>query len=567
MNKRIILLWINCIVFIFIQVYSLRAQSESDNLKQSLSHEHDTIKVVQLLRMAWHHRFSNPDSAYHYVRKADELETDYYLDGVIYRYNTLGVIAWSLSDYGEALTQFKTLLELTIELKDSARMSKALNNVGSTYFRMGKLQEAADHYFQGLRIKEKIKAEPKSIAMAYNNLGSIYYEMGDQEYAEMYLKESLEIRQAINDSLGIADTYHNLARIHREKKDFRLSKQYFLTASVIKEKMNDFRGLASTLTSLAVLYEVQELYDSAKYYHAKSIASAKKSSSSYELLRSRISKADLHLKIGEIDDAYQNIQSLGNELDNISSLSLIADANLVKSNVFKATGQYDSALFYYKEYVTIRDSSINKENTQHINTLKWEYETEKKELQLASEKRKKLFGYILVGALIIILSLAINRLFAQRKINKISKEKYESEVDYKNRQLASRTIDLANYNKVLESISDKIAGVEKDNPEDLARILKKTIKQKQRDISDWEQVKLHFEEVHPSFFEKINELTPPLTSNEQKHCAYIKMKISNKDIARMLNVNLSSVHVVHHRLKKKLGLVEDDSLTQYINSI
>ena len=71
---------------------------------------------------------------------------------------------------------------------------------------------------------------------------------------------------------------------------------------------------------------------------------------------------------------------------------------------------------------------------------------------------------------------------------------------------------------------------------------------------------LHFQKSCPTFYGNIKKDYPNLTKNELKHCAYIKVNMSNKEIARLINVSPKSVVMAQYRLKKKINLPTEMSL-------
>ena len=92
--------------------------------------------------------------------------------------------------------------------------------------------------------------------------------------------------------------------------------------------------------------------------------------------------------------------------------------------------------------------------------------------------------------------------------------------------------------------------------------------QKVLDIDkDWQQIKTHFEMVHKGFYEKLGQKSSHLTQNELRHCTYIKMNFSTKEIARLMNVKDTSIQRARVRLKKKLALKKQDSLFTFIHNI
>ncbi|NBC84100.1 MAG: PAS domain-containing protein [Bacteroidetes bacterium] len=85
--------------------------------------------------------------------------------------------------------------------------------------------------------------------------------------------------------------------------------------------------------------------------------------------------------------------------------------------------------------------------------------------------------------------------------------------------------------------------------------------------NEWDKIKQHFNVVHKHFFRTLMNLNPGLTQNELRHCAYIKLNLSTKEIARLFNVKDSSVQKSRVRLKKKLGLKSTDDLFSYLYRI
>jgi DNA-binding CsgD family transcriptional regulator len=80
----------------------------------------------------------------------------------------------------------------------------------------------------------------------------------------------------------------------------------------------------------------------------------------------------------------------------------------------------------------------------------------------------------------------------------------------------------------------------------------------------WDNFLKHFDIANQQFFKRLNEKHPDLTINEEKHCAFLKIKLTNKEVASILGVAPDTVKKARQRLKKKLELALDDSLKSYI---
>lgn len=162
------------------------------------------------------------------------------------------------------------------------------------------------------------------------------------------------------------------------------------------------------------------------------------------------------------------------------------------------------------------------------------------------------------------------RIEAEKEINRLQKEKYQADIDHKNRQLTSTTLQVNNKNKILEEIEGvlkELTDKSPSNPAKQYRQISMIIRDNKNLDKDWEQFQLHFEEVHPNFFEKLKTSYPNLTETDLKHCAYIRIGFSTKEIARLLNVTPRSVQVSRYRMKKKMELDESQDLRDMINML
>ncbi len=91
--------------------------------------------------------------------------------------------------------------------------------------------------------------------------------------------------------------------------------------------------------------------------------------------------------------------------------------------------------------------------------------------------------------------------------------------------------------------------------------IKSAIKNEIQSDTDWDKFKIHFEHIHPSFFEELNEKYPTLTTNEIRLAAYYHLNMSAKEIATLLNINPTSVHRAKSRLNKKMEDIDKNSIS------
>ncbi|MEO0895659.1 MAG: FGGY family carbohydrate kinase [Bacteroidota bacterium] len=83
----------------------------------------------------------------------------------------------------------------------------------------------------------------------------------------------------------------------------------------------------------------------------------------------------------------------------------------------------------------------------------------------------------------------------------------------------------------------------------------------------WEAFEEHFDLLHNDFFQKVHEICPSLSMQELKMCAYLKMKLSTKEIASYMNLSTRGAETCRYRLRKKLGLKKGENFHAFLQEL
>ncbi len=154
----------------------------------------------------------------------------------------------------------------------------------------------------------------------------------------------------------------------------------------------------------------------------------------------------------------------------------------------------------------------------------------------------------------------------EQQIVKLQKKQLEAEVEFKNKELASATMHLVQRGKLLSKIGDELAPLVKNHQgsgDDLKKVIRLINEAKKLD-NDWEQFAVHFDHVHTNFLSNLKERYPNLSPSDLKLCAYLKLNLSSKEIAQLLNITPRAVEVSRYRLRKKLGLTPEINLFDFL---
>ena len=83
---------------------------------------------------------------------------------------------------------------------------------------------------------------------------------------------------------------------------------------------------------------------------------------------------------------------------------------------------------------------------------------------------------------------------------------------------------------------------------------------------NWKKFETNFDIVYENYLKRLGTDYPALTVSDKKLCAYLKMGLSSKDIAPLLNMSFRSVEMSRYRLRKKLNLNRDVNLTEFLQN-
>ena len=81
---------------------------------------------------------------------------------------------------------------------------------------------------------------------------------------------------------------------------------------------------------------------------------------------------------------------------------------------------------------------------------------------------------------------------------------------------------------------------------------------------DWAIFQTNFDRIHEKFFRNLLINFPDLTPNDLRFCAYLRLNLSSKDIAHLMNITLKGVEVGRYRVRKKIGIPSTKSLTEFM---
>jgi AraC family chitin signaling transcriptional activator len=156
---------------------------------------------------------------------------------------------------------------------------------------------------------------------------------------------------------------------------------------------------------------------------------------------------------------------------------------------------------------------------------------------------------------------------ADLKFMHLKEKQLQDQIEYRNKQITTHTLNIIQKNEMMQELRNQLEkSIKASNgtPQNELRKMLKLIDESYRLDKDWEDFKLYFEQIHTGFYAKLKVNYPDLTNQELRHCALIRLNLSNAECASLLGISPGSIKVTRTRLRKKLNLENHQSLTDLV---
>jgi len=421
----------------------VHAQSEGE-LIDSLKSTYPTADVLSQIRLindlAYEYKFSNPDSSMRYARislsKSMALADDHLISE---GYNSVAN-AFQVQGQGDSAIHYnKRSLDIKVSLRDSLGMADSYNNLGIIYDERGAYAEAVKCYQRALDIYEYQNADPFKTAGTINNLGIVYKNQGENESAISYYERSLKIYEQIESEFGAMATKGNIAALFLKTKEYQKAIDYSKDALAGFQKLGYRRYEPYAYHNMGIAQ-----------YHIGQVVEAKKNFLSaievYEETKNISELSSVHVDLAEL---YNNQSRWNDAISSAKKALSYAQSSESKEYEVKAyqklgfahlgEGNNSRSAQFFKQYDAGKDELFEKEKTKTIFQLQTQYETVKKEQQIALQEleirnqtnanrfQRGLFGTLLVG--IMLVGFAYYKRFQYRKKLEIQALQFQAEQD------------------------------------------------------------------------------------------------------------------------------------------
>ncbi|MCK9616226.1 MAG: helix-turn-helix transcriptional regulator [Lentimicrobiaceae bacterium] len=440
--------------------------------------------------------------------------------------------------------------------------------------------EACQAIFRAYKIYETLKDE-HWMSKCNSLLSLQFYQLADYDNAIKYLRKVIKYEEKTKSYRSLCADYQNMGMFMVYNSSYDSANIYLNRSIALLKKVPSLMVLAAIYEIKGEMFSNQKKFDSAIYYlnKAKEIAFQAKDnfrfvSASYDLGNIAQQKSDLNLAglyyLQGVDFAKKyGLKDL--TLEGYKELSTIA----------YRYGNLQKAYDYNNKYLELREKDAKDKNESIAKSLEIQeiYEKYRKKIlveqqiqqsQLKISRRFVLILCILLIVLILFIIYFVKWAKLRHKQIIMEKQNLNAQIGVKKKELSvilmEQTKDSEQINSFLKELNEKLASLPEDNQKNIYKLINQLKNQQDKKI--WEEFEIRFKNENEIYFNALKNVCPVLTPAEIKICLLLRLNMSTKDIATILFKSESSVEVDRARIRKKLGITNQNiSLTDHLLTI
>lgn len=480
------------------------------------------------------------------------------------------------------------------KIENQSQLARALSTLGEAYMNQGDFDMGFESMTNAL---EYIPADrPDLSAYIFLRLSGCYTKLGDLETAFQYVDKAIDICKKADDQKNLAMCYNSQGLVYILVPDNKKAEESFKKALDINRRLGNKKVVAANLNNLC-LYEGNTNEKIAMLREAiainDSLGTVWSLGENYNNLGTQYFYSKDYLKgLAALDTAMMYAQQ-------INAKELISDNYRYASWIHEAMGNYTKAFISLKSLYEMEQNLSSKDEMRQIELSLIQKRLKAKEHEMIVQEqafqikslRMQSFIAILIaiaGLLLLLYVTFHNRqqkriqiLEASKKLDEQEKElialklhqaeveaqAVQQELDYNRQELTDFAFFVRSRNDLLANIQSmlkegyKLSGAEMDAH---LRSINAYISQFNAKNSETE---LLIDKVNAQFIDKLSKLHPDLSKNEQRLASLLRIGLSTKEIASVIDSTPKTVNMARYRLRKHLNLETDESLTEYMKSI
>lgn len=370
-------------------------------------------------------------------------------------YNLLGAIEFNQGNYEASRKYYDQKLAISQKIKDTSAIIETYYNISLICSQLGDLKNAINWQYKSLRLSEMIK-DSSDIVYCSQGLAESYYRIEDFSSSHYYLKKAKRIAQANKDKYAQAGLLIDEGNIYQAQKQWETSIKMYDEAIAIAILSEDKFHEAIAVNNKAVSRTAQKKYSDAIMLFKQSEKISLSLNNQHGLLENYVGLSQAYLLTGQWENAYETAKKTKQLANVLKAADEMMDITKVLSEIFEKKGQYDSAYYYFRQHILIKDTLNSSSLLREISKQELSYEKgkmqqaqlyERKISTARFEKQQQIRNIFIISSIIILAALVLLfRNFRQKQ--KANREIVEQKkiIEHKNKDI----LDSINYSKRIQ---------------------------------------------------------------------------------------------------------------------
>lgn len=429
--------------------------------------------------------------------------------------------------------------------------------------------DAIDYALQASKRFEREKNQVL-LATAYNSIALNYGRLGIVDYQQDYLKKAIEININQGKRRNLIMNYNNLGSSYRKQnKLVEALEVYDVAYQELLETKSPYFYLAQNLTNRAnILEQLGDLSAAEKLFlECEAICIA--NNIPYGVLLSTLNLGNLYRQLGKYSQAKVRLEDA---LRMTTALKTGREKALTYERLsWLARDQkdFEQAFLYIQKFHTLNDSLVNESVKKESIELREKFEAEKKENEIVSLSKDKLYQRYIISSLGLGIFVLIfigyswrQKYLRQKQEGQIEEQVLKFQLELKEKELLSDSLKKVSVMHAKESIFKELKALTEELPKTQASKFSKIMRELKADRQDetLQEFETRFLGVYESFFTNLKQCAPDLTPTEQRVAALIRLNFSSKEMAMITNRTVGTVDNIRSNIRKKLQLEENEDL-------
>ncbi|OFY97619.1 MAG: hypothetical protein A2309_00100 [Bacteroidetes bacterium RIFOXYB2_FULL_35_7] len=427
----------------------------TDSLQKLVSSPVDSIKMSALEELINHFTYTNQAIAIRYAKQAESLaEKNNLLGKKADIYISTGIIYYEKGEYYHARLWNEKALKISMNIKDSLLMARALGNIGNSFMAVKDYENALANFKKALNIFEKRK-NFMGIAIANGTIGNLYFYSKKYKEALTYYKKSNEYFEQIEFKEGIAINLMNIGAILKNEKKFTQALDYLNKAFRIFEEQELKLNAAQCLANIGNCYVGLDDFNKAESYIKTAIDQLILINADESLALTYNDFGNAFLKNKKYNEALQEFEKALTLAEKVGDFYFIEKTFKDLSLLYEQTKDFEKALKFKNKYVVLHDSLLNSENENYQERLLTEFASERKDKEILIKETELQKQKILIISLITGIALFILLLYFSFTRYRI-KKRANIDLTFKNAEITQQKEEILTQKEEIEAQKNEI---------------------------------------------------------------------------------------------------------------